>query len=342
MFEVDFLPVGNEGKSGDAICFRFTRSDSGAQVVVVIDAGFKADGEKLVDHIETYYGTRDVDLAILTHPDGDHIGGMGEVIRGLNVKELWVHDIGAHGGKALPAADAVDDLVSVAIEQGTTVTEPWAGEQRFTGALTLLGPDESYYEDLVAEQVGLALSEGKADLGLPVGGRASQVAKAIFDRVAGWLPVEIPFEAKDVTPRNNTSMITLLVADGETKLFTADAGVPALGRAWDEAESLGLGDPPSFVQMAHHGSRRNASSDWLDRLLGSADQPEKVRAAFVSCVPKSDKHPSGRVWNAYLRRGCENVATAGQSIRHGSADAPAREGWGPITPLGPMNEEPDE
>lgn len=82
MHEVDFLPVGDEGASGDAIAMRF-RVPSGAQAVVIIDAGFRDDGEALVEHVQEWYGTKNVDLAILAHPDGDHIGGMGVVIENL-------------------------------------------------------------------------------------------------------------------------------------------------------------------------------------------------------------------------------------------------------------------
>jgi len=90
MYEIDFLPVGDEGQSGDAIAARFTRADTGALAHVIVDAGFQDDGAALVDHVQRYYETSDIDLAILTHPDGDHIGGMGEVIRGLNVGVLCV------------------------------------------------------------------------------------------------------------------------------------------------------------------------------------------------------------------------------------------------------------
>lgn len=149
----------------------------------------------------------------------------------------------------------------------------------------------------------------------------------------------MPFAEKEVSPRNNTSMITMLAVDGQRLLFTGDAGVPALERAWDVAERRGLGGAPDFVQIPHHGSRRNASSAWLDRLLGSTGQAE-CRTAFVSVVRDSDKHPSGKVVNAHKRRGCTVVATAGWSIchRHGT---PARVNWGPVTPLGPMVEEDD-
>lgn len=37
MYEVDFLPVGDTGQSGDAIALRLTRPDNGELAYVVID-----------------------------------------------------------------------------------------------------------------------------------------------------------------------------------------------------------------------------------------------------------------------------------------------------------------
>jgi beta-lactamase superfamily II metal-dependent hydrolase len=309
MYEIDFLPVGEGKDSGDAIAIRFTHPDDGHWIHVIVDAGFQDDGDALVRHVKEHYGTDQIDLAILTHPDGDHIGGLGEVVRGLEVGKLWLHDIGAHGGSALPAASAVKDLIQVAQGQGTVVQEAWAGTSDFGGALTILGPDKTYYDELVQEQLGEA-EEGRA----AVGKALVEAARGLWDRVVDALGVEIPFEKKEVTPRNNSSMITLLKLDGRTLLLTADAGVPALERAWDAAEAQSLASTPEFVQIPHHGSRRNASSAWLDRLLGSNGQSGNSGTAFVSVVPDSEKHPSGRVINAYMRRGCTVVATPGGSI----------------------------
>jgi hypothetical protein len=178
MFEIDFLPVGDGKDSGDAIAMRFTHPETGAWVYVIVDAGFEDDGDALVRHVKTYYETDEIDLAILTHPDGDHIGGMGKVIRGLFVKELWLHNLGARGGSSLPAADAVNDLISVANANSTAVYETWAGAQDFGGALTVLGPDESYYEQLVVEQaegVGAVAGTAKA---------FAEAARGLFDRIA--------------------------------------------------------------------------------------------------------------------------------------------------------------
>jgi beta-lactamase superfamily II metal-dependent hydrolase len=298
-----------------------------------IDAGFKDDGKALVEHVNRYYEPGRLDLAILTHPDEDHINGMGEVIRGLTVDQPWLHRIGAHGGSSLPASKAVEDLIKLANEEGTEVFEAFAGDQGFDGALTILGPDGDYYDELVKEQVeGASLAEAARKAVVAAG-------RSIWDRVVGVLGDEMPFPEKEVTPRNNSSIITLLSVDGRRLLLSGDAGVPALERAWDYAENHGLAGELSFVQVPHHGSRRNASSAWLDRLLGAPGQEENGTTAYVSVAPACEhEHPSGRVINAYKRRGCSVHATAGQSKMHHHG-SPPRPNWYPADPLGPMAEE---
>jgi beta-lactamase superfamily II metal-dependent hydrolase len=155
------------------------------------------------------------------------------------------------------------------------------------------------------------------------------------------LGAEVPFLEKEVTPRNNSSIVTLLQTDENRLLFTGDAGVPALERALDFAEREGLAGDFNFVQVPHHGSRRNASSAFLDQLLGPIGQPV-ARVAYVSVAPGCEhEHPSGRVINAYERRGCLVIATAGSGKWQGN-DVPWRDGWVEATPLGPMVEEDDD
>lgn len=335
MYEVDFLAVGKEAgdKCGDAIALRFVPPNEDRWVQVAVDAGFKDDGKALVEHVNTHYEPGRLDLAILTHPDEDHINGMGEVLRGLAVDKLWLQQIGAHGGSALPAAKAVAELIALAQAEGTEVFEVFAGDQEFGGAITILGPDRDYYDQLVKEQV--------EDASLVEAARKAVVAagRSIWDRIAGALGEEAPFPEKEVTPRNNSSTITLLTLDGNRLLLAGDAGVPALDRAWTFAEENALSGDLTFVQVPHHGSRRNASSAWLDRLLGPVGQDADTRTAFVSVAPGCEhEHPSGRVVNAYQRRGCRVHATAGDGKCHHNRDTP-RPGWSSATPLGPMVEE---
>ena len=259
---------------------------------------------------------------------------MGNLVRGLRVERIWLHNIGEHAGGTLPAAKAVNDLITTAEGQGTSVYEAWAGAQAFGGALTILGPDRAYYDALVREQVAGPTAAGRT-------GALLEAARGVWDRVTTSLGIEVPFGEGEVNARNNSSMITLLAVDGQKMLFTADAGVPALSRGWDFAESAGLAGPLRLVQIPHHGSRRNGSSAWLDRLLGPTGQVA-CRTAFVSVVPNAEKHPSARIVNAHKRRGCAVVPTAGISICLPSADVPARAGWGPAPDLPPMDESGDE
>jgi beta-lactamase superfamily II metal-dependent hydrolase len=336
VYEVDFVAVGEAGRHGDAIAIRFIRPDSGEYAHVVIDAGFDQSGKDLVEHIKGYYETTSVDLAILTHPDGDHIGGMGHVIRDLDVGELWLHRLDERGGQGLPAAAAVEELVALANDQGTTVNEPFAGRSAFAGALTILGPEEDWYAQMVDAQQEQAGGKAAART------RRFEGARLTAQKFLAALPIEIPFDdAGGTNARNNSAAITLLDLDGRRLLFASDAGVPSLERAWDWYEAEG-GDtsPPFFVQIPHHGSRHNVSSALLDRILG-AKVDAQTRSAFVNVGPEAVKHPSPRVANAFMRRGYAVAQTRGMSIRH-SHDAPPRSGWTALEPLEPLDESIDE
>jgi beta-lactamase superfamily II metal-dependent hydrolase len=340
-FEVDFIPVGKAGRHGDAIAMRFTRPDTGGWAHVIIDAGFDDNAPALISHIRKYYETNAIDTAIVTHPDGDHIGGMGAVIRELDVGTLAIHRLGQRGGAGLPAAEAVDELIQLAQARGTAIVEPFAGVGGFGGALRILGPTEDWYAALVAEQQAEAGARAAANPPPPQGLLAS--ALLLGQRFVAGLPFEIPFDdASGTNPRNNSSTITLLEVDGETMLFQADAGVPALDRAWDWLrDNDGDLRPPDFVQIAHHGSRHNASSDLLDRILGP-HVDVRTKEAFVNVGSGAKKHPSPRVANGYMRRGYNVHETRGQSKCHRSPDMPMRPGWTTATPLEPLDESEED
>lgn len=231
----------------------------------------------------------------------------------------------------------MDDLIAIAERRGTAVHEPFAGSHAFGGALTILGPDSVYYDQLVADQV----YEERVGRGTPrQASRVVQAARALGDRFAPYLPVdEVPFDDQGGTnPRNNTSVITLIVADQYRMLFTGDAGVPAIDRAidWHEAD-VGPWMSPSLVDVPHAGSRHNASSDLLNRLIGPIGQVDAGKAQ-ISVASQSERHPSPRVANAYMRRGYRVFETRGKKVRHHSNDAPPREGWVTAEPLAPMDE----
>ncbi len=343
MYEIDFLPIGDGARSGDAIAMRFTRPDSDALAHVIIDGGFQDDGQAIVNHVNHYYGVDAIDLVICTHPDGDHIGGLGTVIEKLDVASLAVHDLGARGGSDLKAAKAVGELRDLAKAEGTALYEPFSGLNAFGEALLVAGPNETDYQQLVAEQV--AEERAGTRTATPSRSLLAEAASRLSARVVGAFPLEIPFsDAGGTNPRNNSSAIVDLRLGEKRFVFTGDAGVPALDSALAYLEDRGRTDVwPRFVHVPHHGSRHNATSELLNRTLGGASGQNKG-SAYISIsreAAKDPRYPSPRVANAYGRRGYSVCTTAGTSICFSGDGAPDR-GWTPITPLPPLDESIDD
>lgn len=358
-YEVDFLPVGDGEKSGDAICVRFGNlltGDRSQQFVMVIDGGTGEVGEKVVEHVKQVYGTDLVDLVVSTHPDNDHVAGLRTVVEKLSVRRLWMHRPWLRAGELKPlferaslrstsglkqaireALSTATELEALADARGVPIDEPFSDvELPFADiGIRVLGPTQGYYAQLLPQ-----FRETPA----PAGGLASARAiilesmrrgAAVLAKVAeAWDIETLADPPEDATSaENNSSVVLTILTDGRRLLFTGDAGVPALMQATEMAERSGISLPScNFVQVPHHGSRRNVGPTLLDRMLGPKGQVQ-CRMAFVSCAPKSDKHPSARVTNAFQRRGAKGCVTAtkGNKVCIGF-DAPDR-GWGPATPV---------
>lgn len=350
MYEVDFLPVESENgpgsKSGDAIAIHFKLDTTGEDMVIVIDGGFTAVGDDLADHIQEYYGTSYVDLVISTHPDADHINGIARLLERLTVNELFLHQPMLHSYDVSDFSniEAIENLLEVAKERKVRVTEPFKGLTRFDGQLRILGPTEGYYEELVEQHIK-EVRTGSTSRATRAGVRVLKFAASLLERALVHFPIETLTDEGDTGPRNNSSVITLLQLDGRRLLFTGDAGIPALEAAADSyEEEIGYFRffPLRFIQIPHHGSRRNVGPTILDRILGPTGHPHgDVVTAYASSAKADEKHPSPKVLNAFGRRGCNVSASEGQGIRHGN-NAPPREGWTPLAPLPPLDETEDD
>ena len=92
--EIDFLPVGENSKSGDAITIRFGNCENGKwtkQTIFVIDGGTSASGDAIIEHVENVYKSNKINRVFLTHPDGDHASGLRNVLENMKVDKLWMH-----------------------------------------------------------------------------------------------------------------------------------------------------------------------------------------------------------------------------------------------------------
>lgn len=359
-YEIDFLQVGEESKGGDAIALRFgdLYGDREEQFVMVVDGGYKDNGEKLVAHIKTHYGTEKVDLVVCTHPDNDHINGLQIVLEELEVSELalhtpWlnsdeIHEFVKDGRRTekgtenflVKSLSSAQDLVDLAEEKDVVVWQPFAGQtlpntpERYD--VTILGPSEDYYNLLMSNFVEGSKQKDNRSL-------LKQALEAIVNFVGESLDIETLTDPDEdaTSPINNSSAILHLNLNGSIKILTGDAGVPALENAMDYAEENEIEYyQPTFIQIPHHGSKRNVGPTILDRILGDIGQ-EKTRSAFVSAPKKGEpKHPSKKVLNAFKRRGCGCHSTA-SGVRCHYKDAPARDGWSTCDPL-PFYDEVEE
>lgn len=348
-YQVDFLGVGEESKSGDAIVIRFgnLHGSRREQTVVVIDGGFKDTGDAIVTHIKEHFGTDEVDIVINTHPDQDHINGLETVLNNLRVGELWIHKPWEHNaGLAGKFTDGrVTDnsisqrlkenlerawtLVQLAESKGILVREPFTGEQCTSGSLKVIGPSIQYYESLIPEFEGMP---NKAASSL-VENLFSKAAAAFKRFLATWGDDQIGDDGV-TSAKNNSSVITQIIVDGRRLLFTGDAGIQALEHAAEQVELCLSGAVLRFIQIPHHGSRRNIGKTVLNRLVGEPvahGESRSITAIASTAKSGEPKHLRKAVMNAFTHRGVKVLATRGICICH-HFDAPARNGWSSLAP----------
>lgn len=349
-YEVDFIGVGQESQSGDAIVARFGNlyGSRDEQTIIVIDGGFKDDGQRIVDHIKSHYNTDIVDLVISTHPDQDHINGLETVIEELDVNELWMHLPWDHNeglaekfhdgritdnsisDKLKDTLNKAYELFELATDQGITVREPFTGLTDTNGNIKVLGPSLDYYVDLIPEFDGMPESK-----------RVDSIFEAIIDKSMGvlkwifaiWGEDHI-FDDGETSAKNNSCVITQIIIDGKRLVFTGDAGIDALEHAADQLDECVDTAPISLFQIPHHGSRRNVGPTVLNRIIGhpvSKGEARPITAIASTAKQGEPKHPRKAVLNSFTHRGAKVLATRGAGVCHFN-NAPDRSGWTPKTP----------
>lgn len=349
MYDIDFLAVENEdadgSRSGDAIIVNVADTATEAQRRIIVDGGFGATGDKVIERFRTWYDTDHVDLVISTHPDTDHLNGLLTVIETLDVDELMMHLPWNHNGDAdqLGNYEKIEAVYDAAVERNIRITEPFTGLERFGGAVRILGPSISFYEARLTEAIeeatsGIAaerFSKSKLSVLLAAG-------TDLLDRVLSLFPAETLTDTDDTGPRNQMSTITLIQEGERRMMLTGDAGISAIAAAADDYE-VAVGPfavkPLAFFQAPHHGSKHNLGPTILDRVVGAQNSPHGSLTSFVSSAKASKKHPSPKVTNALGRRGAPVITTEGKNIHLGDSDRP---GYTPSVPLKPLQEDDGE
>ncbi|WP_334088444.1 MBL fold metallo-hydrolase [Helicobacter typhlonius] len=354
-YEIDFLPVGN-GSSGDAIAVRYGIAPN--YKVMVVDGGTKESGIALVNHIQKYYKTSRVDYVVNTHPDKDHASGLTEVLENLKVGELWLHRPWLYIKNIVQYVDNSQtpflrdkrttiesikrrfeeeyykyarELEKIAEQKDIPIKEPYEGAQ--IGEFYVLSPNKEWHlfnlipnsnktQEIATEGSKVGILESMKEIMLL---SVKEKLKFKFETLKDY---------KATTRENESSVILYANFNGRGILLTGDAGKESLQRAYNFAmqqQQIGnISQNLNFIQIPHHGSRRNISPQVLNQIIGK--KPKDSITAFVSAGKNDEKHPRRVVTNAFIRRGCKVVATQG-SAKHHHRNMPERKGWTTAEPI---------
>jgi beta-lactamase superfamily II metal-dependent hydrolase len=357
--EVEFIAVGDNSKAGDAIVIRYGEPHD--YKLMLVDGGHGQTGESLVEHLRQQFGPHVVlEHVLLTHSDADHASGLRTVLKEIPARNLWLHvpwllardvlhlfDDRRWTPDGLERAirkeyDIISEIVDLAVAAGVQLRYPFAGDT--IGPFRILSPTQYAYLHLLpqfektpapneAAIKGASMWIGKASL-------MQRIVEAARAKVDSWVTESWTSERlRDggITSASNESSVVLYGAfeGGRRYLLTGDAGVNALTWAADYADRTGLPlQNFTFVQIPHHGSRRNVGPAILTRLLGPI-LPEHSAgrfSAYVSAPADDESHPRRIVLNAFKRRGGIIIATQGSNMVH-MGGFPSRDGYGGVEGL---------
>jgi beta-lactamase superfamily II metal-dependent hydrolase len=356
--EIEFLAVGEGAKAGDAIVVRY--GEPNAYNLMLIDGGTSDTGEKIVAHLKAEFGEHvSQEHVLLTHSDADHASGLRTVLKEIPVKNVWLHLPWLLSEEAIrlfknkswtvdglreaikKEYDIVSEIFDLAVSAGCKVYYPFQGYD--IGPLRILSPSRASYSYLLPQfdktpDPDQAAIEAKS-MWLGKQSPLAKILEAARAKVQGWTTESWTAERlRDggITSASNESSVVLYGDFGNNKrvLLTGDAGIKALSWAANYAKASGLPlQEFSFVQIPHHGSRRNVGPTVLNAILGpiQSEGSGSRFVAFASAPVEDDNHPRKIVLNAFMRRGGQVIATGSNKIHYGGF--PKRNGYHNATPL---------
>ena len=249
---------------------------------------------KIKQHIQTYFHSSYIDLAICTHPDKDHKDGFFELLNDneIKIEEFWLtdpamflneDDIKYYSTKE-SATKAVrkiwnksdDDnqnLITLACRKCNRVMSAIDGLGHPSLPIYIVGPTKEYYEQTAKEMVkdyGIKTYETSEKAQFDAAFQISEEdAKSSID------------SEEDPSPFNASSLIVLYQSgDGKNLLFAGDANTTSLQMMLEKYSWLRNID---LLKVPHHGSKRNLNTAIIDALA-----PKQSYISSSGTV----KHPS--------------------------------------------------
>ena len=323
-FEIEMLSV----KAADAIIIKYF-AEANNEVVILIDAGRKEHGRKVVQHIERFT-KGSIDLAICTHPDEDHIGGFFEVVDKVLIEEFWIHDPRKHKIDIKGVRELIDesrlyqnglqtlnetlkDSISLLelIDSKETILrtrEPFEGTKFDKAPLMIIGPTRLEYQKLLSQyrDVSILLENEK---------KANSIDRILLESSLG----DDIKKYNDRSRENNSSAITLFTPGNLNYLFTSDSKSSYILDACKKYSVSKL----DWMQVPHHGSRANTEEEMIKRL--------KPDIAYVS-GDGSTHYPHKTVVELFKSYDCKVYSTAKNNLLH-RRGTPRQPGYGKASPL---------
>lgn len=304
---------------------------SDKQTVILIDGGFAENSTRIIKHVKSIYNTNRIDCVICTHPDSDHINGLISLINSdeITIDNLCVHNPWQHAytvsrkiaySRSTPnsvrtklnnSLSSLDDLLTIAKDNAIQLHHPFAGFKIYD-ILTVLGPSEDYYCELVKQYPGMHEERSLS--------YDSELVEYPYNPNYGHF-----IENTITSARNDSSIVLHLKYDGFSVIFTGDCGVEGLEEALSFAAANNIDlYQPNYLQIPHHGSIKNINAEIINTI-----SPQK---AFVSAPSQSNKHPSRLILNYLTKHKGIKVFHVSNSAIRISHKAPKRDGWTTVQP----------
>lgn len=145
-------PATPAGKTADVYYLDVGQADS--QLIrlpdgtnILIDAGDRGTANQIVPYLKNL-GVKKIDLLIATHPHADHIGGMANVINGLEIGKIYLPRV---DDSQTPTTKTYENMLKAISDKNLKMTQAKAGMTVYEadGAkVEFLAPNSKKYDDL--------------------------------------------------------------------------------------------------------------------------------------------------------------------------------------------------
>ncbi|HEU4540380.1 MAG TPA: MBL fold metallo-hydrolase [Jiangellaceae bacterium] len=292
------VPTGDVDPAGNPVMRR---------PVMVVDAGAPTKLRRFLDALPAASGGRVppidvIDVVVATHPHGDHIAGLPDLLTAYagRVAEYW------DPGYFHPTGTYFKILELLARQTGVVYVQPTSGMRRFIGntEVTVLTPSVGLRNRY--DTYGVDINNSSISLRV-----ATPAGRAKFVPGESWQLLE------GVDERHQFSLV--LGADSQTESWSqALSDFPQLVKSESEiAEAIGAAtndrDPlrTDVLKVAHHGSKKGVSYELVERM-----KPEFL---IVSCAATSVHGFPHALNQLILREAKLNLAKSG-GIHHPEDD----------------------